>query len=113
MVKKIKQPLTVAQLIWAILSFVSIVGGLALATLGFLRDILGLPYEQNWIRIAENAMNEFLVTNLPWQTWGTILLSFGVIVFALLMNRLATEEERLLEKSNRRAQRLQDAKIAE
>jgi hypothetical protein len=113
MVKKIKQPLTVAQLIWAILSFVSIVGGLALATLGFLRDILGLPYEQNWIRIAENAMNEFLVTNLPWQTWGTILLSFGVIVFALLMNRLATEEERLLEKSNRRAQRIQDAKIAE
>jgi hypothetical protein len=113
MVKKIKQPLTVAQLIWAILSFVSIVGGLALATLGFLRDLLGLPYEQNWIRIAENAMNEFLLTNLPWQTWGTILLSFGVIVFALLMNRLATEEERLLEKSNRRAQRLQDAKIAE
>jgi hypothetical protein len=113
MVKKIKQPLTVAQLIWAILSFVSIVGGLTLATLGFLRDLLGLPYEQNWIRIAENAMNEFLLTNLPWQTWGTILLSFGVIVFALLMNRLATEEERLLEKSNRRAQRLQDAKIAE
>jgi hypothetical protein len=31
----------------------------------------------------------------------------------LLMNRLATEEERLLEKMNRRAQRLQDAKIAE
>jgi protein-S-isoprenylcysteine O-methyltransferase Ste14 len=53
------------------------------------------------------------VTNLPWQTWGTILLSFGVIVFAFLMNRLATEEERLLEKLNRRAQRLQDAKIAE
>jgi hypothetical protein len=113
MAKKIKQPLTIAQWIWGILSFATILGGLTLGTLGFLRDMLGLPYEQNWIRIAENAMNEFLVTNLPWQTWGTILLAFGVIVFALLMNRLATEEERLLEKSNRRAQRLQDAKIAE
>jgi hypothetical protein len=113
MAKKINQPLTIAQLIWGLLSFVSILGGLTLGILGFLRDMIGLPYEQNWIRIAENAMNEFLATNLPWQTWGTILLSFGVIVFALLMNRLATEEERLLEKSNRRAQRLQDAKIAE
>jgi hypothetical protein len=113
MAKKTIQPLTVAQLIWAILSFVSILGGLTLGTLGFLRDMVGLPYEQNWIRIAENAMNEFLLTNLPWQTWGSIFLSFGVIVFGLLMNRLATEEERLLEKSNRRAQRLQDAKIAE
>ena len=113
MAKKIKQPLTIAQFIGGFLSFVSIVAGLTLGTLGFLRDMIGLPYDQNWIRIAENAMNEFLVTNLPWQTWGTILLSFGVIVFALLMNRLSTEEERLLEKSNRRAQRLQDAKIAE
>jgi hypothetical protein len=113
MAKTIKQPLTIAQWIWGILSFVSILGGLVLGTLGFLRDMLGLPYDQNWIRIAENAMNEFLVTNLSWQTWGTILLAFGVIIFALLMNRLATEEERLLEKMNRRAQRLQDAKIAE
>lgn len=113
MAKKIKQPLTIAQIFWGILSFVSILSGLTLGILGFLRDMLGLPYEQNWIRIAENAMNEFLVTNLPWQTWGTILLAFGVIVFALLMNRLASEEERLLEKLNRRAQRLQDAKIAE
>ena len=113
MTKKIKQPLTIVQWIWGILSFISIFAGFTLGLLGFLRDMLGLPYDQNWIRIAENAMNEFLVTNLPWQTWGTILLAFGVIVFALLMNRLATEEERLLEKSNRRAQRLQDATIAE
>ena len=113
MTKKIKQPLTIIQWIFLILSIISIFGGLTLGVLGFLRDMLGLPYDRNWIRIAENAMNEFLVTNLPWQTWGTILLAFGVIVFALLMNRLATEEERLLEKSNRRAQRLQDATIAE
>lgn len=113
MAKIIKQPRTIAQWIFGILSLVSILGGLTLGTLGFLRDMLGLPYDQNWIRIAENAMNEFLVTNLSWQTWGTILLALGVIIFALLMNRLATQEERLLEKSNRRAQRLQDATIAE
>jgi hypothetical protein len=113
MAKTIKQPLTIVQWILAILSFVSILGGLTLGSLGFLRDMLGLPYDRNWIRIAENAMNEFLQTYLPWQTWGTILLAIGVILFALLMNRLAREEERLLEKLNRRAQRLQDAKIAE
>jgi TM2 domain-containing membrane protein YozV len=113
MAKTIKQPLTIVQWILAILSFVSILGGLTLGILGFLRDMLGLPYDRNWIRIAENAMNEFLQTYLSWQTWGTILLAIGVILFALLMNRLATEEERLLEKLNRRAQRLQDAKIAE
>jgi len=113
MAKTIKQPLTITQWIWGVLSFVSILGGLTLGILGFLRDMLGLPYDRNWIRIAENSMSEFLNTYLPWQTWGTILLTFGVIVFALLMNRLATEEERLKEKINRRAQRLQDAKIAE
>jgi hypothetical protein len=113
MAKKIKQPLTIIQWIFLILSFISIFVGFTLGLLGFLRDMIGLPYDQNWIRIAENAMNEFLVTNLPWQTWGTIVLAFGVVVFTLLMNRLATEEDRLLEKSNRRAQRLQDATIAE
>jgi TM2 domain-containing membrane protein YozV len=113
MAKQSKQTLTISQMIWGILSFLSILAGLTLGILGFLRDMVGLPYERNWIRIAENAMNEFLETTLSWQTWGSILLVIGAVIFALLMTRLATQTERELEKSNRRAQRLQDAKIAE
>ena len=113
MAKQPKQTLTIPQLIWGFVSFLSILAGLTLGILGFLKDMIGLPYEQNWIRIAENAMNEFLNSTLSWQTWGTILLVIGAVIFALLMTRLATQSERQLEKANRRAQRLQDAKIAE
>lgn len=113
MAKQAKQTLTIPQRFWLILSILSIIAGLTLGVLGFLRDMVGLPYDRNWIRIAENAMNAFLETTLSWQTWGTILLVIGSVIFALLMTRLATQADRQLEKANRRAQRLQDAKIAE
>lgn len=108
-----KTRLTLAQQIWGGLSLLSLVSGLVLAILGFLRDLVNLPYDQNWIRIAENAMNEFLSTNFSWQIWGSLFMIVGAVIFATLMQRLASEEEKLLEKSQRRAQRLQDAKIAE
>lgn len=108
-----KLRLTLSQQFWRGLSILLLISGLALAILGFLRDFLTLPYDQNWIRIAENAMNEFLSTNFSWQVWGSLLMITGAIIFALVMQRLASEEEKQLEKSQRRAQRLQDAKIAE
>ncbi len=113
MAKKIKQPFTLAQTIWGSLSLLFIFAGLTLGILGFLRDLLNLPYDQNWIRIAETAMNEFLNTDLPWQLWGSFLLFIGAIIFTLLMNQMSNEEDRLKEKAQRRSQRLQDAKIAE
>ena len=108
-----KMRLTISQQLWGAVSFIFLVSGLALAVMGFLRDLLSLPYDQNWIRIAENAMNEFLATNFSWQVWGSILMFAGATIFSLLMQRLASEEEKQLEKLQRRAQRLQDAKIAE
>ena len=113
MAKKLRTPLTIAQKIWGFIAILSLVSGLSLAILGSLRDGLAVPYDQNWIRIAENAMNEFLATNFSWQVWGTILLVVGAVIFTILMNRLASEEDKLKEKALRRAQRLQDAKIAE
>ncbi|MFZ9196781.1 MAG: hypothetical protein ACO22H_00230 [Bacilli bacterium] len=106
-----KSPITLSQLIWGSLAIILLVSGFVLALLGFLRDLLNLPYDQNWIRIAENAMNEFLSTNFSWQIWGSLFMVLGALIFTLLMQRLATEEEKQIEKSLRRAQRLQDAKI--
>jgi len=106
-----KSPITLSQLIWGGLAITLLVSGFVLALLGFLRDLLNLPYDQNWIRIAENAMNEFLSTNFSWQIWGSLFMVLGALIFTLLMQRLATEEEKQIEKSLRRAQRLQDAKI--
>jgi hypothetical protein len=108
-----KTRLTLPQQIWGGFSLLFLVSGLGLAILGFLRDLINLPYDQNWIRIAENAMNEFLSTNYSWQIWGSLFMVLGALIFGLLMQRLASEEEKQLEKSQRRAQRLQDAKIAE
>jgi hypothetical protein len=108
-----KMQLTLGQQFWRIVSLLFLVAGLTLAILGFLRDFLPLSYDQNWIRIAESAMNEFLSTNFSWQIWGSLLMITGALIFALLMQRLASEEEKQLEKLQRRAQRLQDAKIAE
>jgi hypothetical protein len=113
MAKTLRTPLTLAQKIWGLIAILALVSGLTLAILGSLRDGLAVPYDQNWIRIAENAMNEFLATDFSWQVWGTMLLVIGAVIFTLLMNRLASEEDKLKEKALRRAQRLQDAKIAE
>lgn len=113
MINTKKARLTLSQQIWGGLSILLLVSGLTLAILGFLRDLVNLPYDQNWIRIAENAMNEFLSTNFSWQIWGSLLMIVGAVIFATLMQRLASEQEKQLEKSQRRAQRLQDAKIAE
>jgi hypothetical protein len=113
MAKTLRTPLTLAQKIWGLIAILALVSGLTLAILGLLRDGLAVPYDQNWIRIAENAMNEFLATDFSWQVWGTMLLVIGAVIFTLLMNRLASEEDKLKEKALRRAQRLQDAKIAE
>lgn len=105
--------LTLIQKLFGLIALFALLSGLSLAILGSIRDVLPLPYDQNWIRIAENAMNEFLATNYSWQIWGSILLFAGAIIFTLLMSRLATEEDKVKEKALRRAQRLQDAKIAE
>lgn len=113
MTKTKSSPLTLPQKLWGGLSFILLISGLTLAILGFLRDLVNLPYDQNWIRIAETSMNEFLSTNYSWQVWGSLIMVLGAIIFALLMQRLASEEEKQAEKSQRRAQRLQDAKIAE
>jgi hypothetical protein len=113
MAKTLRTPLTLAQKIWGLIAILALVSGLTLAILGSLRDGLAVPYDQNWIRMAENAMNEFLATDFSWQVWGTMLLVIGAVIFTLLMNRLASEEDKLKEKALRRAQRLQDAKIAE
>jgi hypothetical protein len=113
MAKKVKQPLSLLQTILGGFSILLILSGFTLGILGFLRDFIQLPYDQNWIRIAENAMNDFLNTDLPWQLWGSILLLIGALIFTIFMNQLANEEDRLKEKAQRRSQRLQDAKIAE
>ncbi|MFZ9704344.1 MAG: hypothetical protein ACO3BB_03665, partial [Bacilli bacterium] len=63
MAKTLRTPLTLAQKIWGLIAILALVSGLTLAILGSLRDGLAVPYDQNWIRIAENAMNEFLATN--------------------------------------------------
>ncbi len=108
-----KTHVSFSQLFWGSLSIFLLVSGLTLAILGFLRDLVNLPYDQNWIRIAENAMNEFLSTTLSWEVWGSLFLFLGAVIFTILMQRLASEEEKQQEKILRRAQRLQDAKIAE
>lgn len=110
---KIKLTYHPIHIFWALLSSLALILGVVLGILGFLRDFLDLPYDQNWIRIAENAMNEFLGTTFSWQVWGSLLTLSGAIVFSILMHRLATEEDRLKDKALRRAQRLQDTKIAE
>ncbi len=113
MVNHKKTTLTLSQRLWGGLSIMLLVSGLTLSVLGFLRDLLNLPYHQNWIRIAEAAMNDFLSTNFSWQFWGSLFMGLGALIFALLMQRLASEAEKQQEKLQRRAQRLQDAKIAE
>ena len=113
MAKTKKTPLTLAQGFWLGLGLLSLLSGLVLAILGVLRDFLNIPYELNWIRIAENAMNEFLSTSLPWHLWGTILMVAGALILSLWIQRLATIEDIAREKAARRAQRLQDTTITE
>jgi hypothetical protein len=113
MAKALKTKLTIPQAIWLGLGIFGLVSGLVVGFLGVIRDFLNVPYEQNWIRIAENAMNEFLSTSMPWHIWGTILMTGGVFILVILINRLATIEEIAKEKAARRAQRLQDATITE
>jgi hypothetical protein len=113
MTKKIKTKLSFMQGFWLIVGSLASLGGFVLAVLGVLRDFLNMPYEQNWIRIAENEMNAFLSTNLPWHLWGTILLIAGGFILAIWIHRLATAEELAKEKAIRRAQRLQDTTVTE
>lgn len=113
MAKTKKRTLTFGQTFWLMIALVAMIAGLGLATLGFLRDYLALPYDQNWIRIAENAMNEFLATDMSWILWGSLLMVIGATVFGIWTHRLATIEELAKEKALRRSQRLQDATITE
>jgi hypothetical protein len=97
------------DIFWFITGATLFVGGLSLAILGFISDLLTVPSQQNWIKQADLDVQAFLGLPISWLTWGTILFVLGAIIITLVLNSVATIEQVDREKKLRRAQRLQEA----
>jgi hypothetical protein len=90
--------------------FATIFGvGFILGFLGFIADFLNVASQDNWIKNADGAVQEFLSINLSFLEWGSIFLVTGASLLALTLNVIAQREQVEIEKKARRAQRLQEA----